>query len=108
MNIANIINTVCLITVCFACVFHMTSQIEKDSSHVERWGFVLTCAGSFGQVVYIYWPKIVSFPFDMLTNVGICLIALMFVRGRYNAPDYTGLHFHFRERRTVPRHGPGD
>lgn len=106
----NIASTACLLFVCVACVLHITANIDKHSGEFERWGFVLTGAGAFGQVVYIWWPKIESFPFELVMHGGMALIAFSLVQGRLRALMMRMPGMHWTDRRTQSeRHaGLGD
>lgn len=75
----------CLSVVMLACIFHMTAHIGKHSAESERWGFILTGAGAFGQIVYFFWPRIESFNFELLMHFGMVLIAYSIVRGHLRA-----------------------
>ena len=78
----NIGSTICLVIVFFGCFLHLVSHVDQHSPACERLGFVLTCAGAFGEIVYRWWPKIESFPFELLLHTGMALIALALMRGQ--------------------------
>ena len=78
----NILSTLCLAVVALACVMHLAENFDKHSPHIERIGFTLIGAGAMGQAVYIWWPKIESFPFELVMQIGMALIAVALVRGR--------------------------
>lgn len=78
----DIASSIALGLVCIGCVLHLIDHVDWHSLSCERWGYILTAAGAFGEVVYIWWPKIESFPFGLLMHVGMALIALSLFRGR--------------------------
>lgn len=82
MMLENILSTMCLAIVAMACVMHLAENFDKHSPHTERAGFVLIGAGALGEAVYIWWPKIESFPFGLVMQIGMALIAVALVRGR--------------------------
>lgn len=75
-------HSVTLAIVCIGCVLHLIDRVDWRSLLCERLGFVLTGAGAFAEVVYIWWPTIEAFPFSLVTHTGMALIALSLFRGR--------------------------
>lgn len=95
-----IINTICLLIVALACIAHLAQNVNRHSPGCERWGFVLTGAGAFGQAVYVWWPRIESFPFEPLMHIGMALIAASLLRGHLRGWIANAPGFHFIDRRT--------
>lgn len=81
MNPANLAHTIALAIVVIACVVHLTTNVDKTSTHCERWGFVLTGAGAFGDAVYRWTSIIEPWDFELTLHVGMALIALSLVHG---------------------------
>ena len=76
-----LLNTLCLSIAAAACLVHLTLNVDRTTPFLHRWGFILVGAGSFGEAVYLWWPKIESFPFVLLTNLGIALLASSLMKG---------------------------
>jgi len=76
------LNTLCLLIICAGCIAHLAENFNKHSPELQRYGFVFTGAGAFGDVVYFWWPRIESFPFELLMHTGMALIAISLLRGR--------------------------
>ena len=74
-------STVTLLIVCAACIAHLNDHMDRSTPLCQRWGFVLTAAGAFGRAVYPWWPTIEYFPFDLVMQTGMALIALSLLRG---------------------------
>lgn len=77
-----IASTIALAIVIVGCVLHLNAHVDPATAHCVRWGFILTPAGAFGIVVYMWWPTIEGFPFDLVMHIGMALIAVSIVRGR--------------------------
>lgn len=86
-NLENLINTATLLAVFCACAIHLASNVSHGSSECERYGFTLTAAGAFGQVVAIWWPRFEYFPigYDTFMHIGMALIAGWIVQGHIRA-----------------------
>lgn len=93
------VSSVALAIVISGCVLHLSANVDRHSPGCERWGFILTGAGAFGKVVYLWWPKIESFPFPTLMHVGMALIALALLRGHLRGWLSRLNGFHWAERR---------
>lgn len=81
----NIASTIALAIVSFACVMHLATNVNAQSPETERWGFTLTGAGCFGVAVYMWWPTIEGFPFDLVMHSGMALIAWWLIKERVRA-----------------------
>ena len=85
MNWITVLDTAALAAVVAACVVHYAANLDRHSSHCERWGFVLTGAGAFGEAVYHWTTMIEPFDFGLMMHAGMALIAAALVRGRVRA-----------------------
>lgn len=81
----NVISTAALAIVVIACAVHLMANVDRHSTHCERWGFVLTGAGAFGEAVYTWTTKIEPWNFGLTMHIGMALIALSLVRGHMRA-----------------------
>ena len=82
IDFIRVANSIVLLIVCVGSVSHLAENFNKHSPEAPRYGFILTGAGAFGEVVYLWWPKLESFPFDLLMHVGMALVAISLLRGR--------------------------
>ena len=80
-----IAHTVSLAIVCAACVVHLATNVDHRSTHCERWGFVLTGAGAFGEAAYLWTARIEPWDFGLTMHVGMAFIALNLISGRVRA-----------------------
>ena len=83
----NIINTATLLVVFVACALHIAGNITHASAECERWGFILTGAGSFGTACAIWWPRmdVLFVGYDTIMHIGMALIAIWLVAGETRA-----------------------
>ena len=95
-----LLNTVFLVVVMLSCFLHLAGNVDKHSSHCERFGFAFTSAGAFGLAIYPWWPRIENFPFDTLMHFGMALIAASLIQGKVRAflASIPGLHWTERRR----------
>jgi len=82
---AGIAHTVSLAIVCAACVVHLAPNVDHRSTHCERWGFVLTGAGAFGEAAYLWTSHIEPWDFGLTMHCGMAFIALNLISGRVRA-----------------------
>lgn len=80
-----IAHTVSLSIVWIACVVHLTTNVDHRSTHCERWGFVLTGAGAFGDAAYLWTSHIEPWDFGLTMHIGMAFIALNLISGRVRA-----------------------
>lgn len=91
MAAENWINTIALVLVFVSCFLHLNANVDRHSSEVEAWGFILTGAGAFALCIHfgarIFWPdtKTDLSHFATLMHVGMALIALWLVAGKLRA-----------------------
>lgn len=93
-------NTLCLAVVVVSCFLHLAGNVDKNSPHCERFGFIFTGAGAVGLAIYPWSPTIENFPFDTLMHAGMALIAASLVQGKVRAflASIPGLHWTDRRR----------
>lgn len=96
----NILNTATLLVVFVACALHIAGNITHASAECERWGFILTGAGSFGTVITIWWPRWEwqQFSWETTMHLGMAMIACWLVSGKIRA-FMVASGFHWAERR---------
>lgn len=82
ITLQSIAQSIALTIVCIGCVLHLIDRVDWRSLLCERLGFVFAGAGAFGEVIYLWWPKVELFPFSLLMHVGMALIALSLFRVR--------------------------
>lgn len=80
-----IAHTASLAIVCAACVVHLATNVDHRSTHCERWGFVLTGAGAFGEAAYLWTSHVEPWDFGLTMHVGMAFIALNLISGRVRA-----------------------
>jgi hypothetical protein len=80
-----VLNTLFLLVVMLSCFLHLAGNVDKHSSHCERFGFAFTSAGAFGLAIYPWVPWSENFPFDTLMHSGMALIAASLVQGKARA-----------------------
>lgn len=85
-----------------ACIVQYATNLDKHSTHCERWGFVLTGAGAFGVAVYNWTSIIEPFNFELMTHIGMALIAvsLLYDRVRGFLAKRPGMRWAERRERT--------
>lgn len=78
---ANLVNTVALLIVCAAMLIHINQHMSPDTPGCERWGFVLTAAGTFGHA-FGYWFQTSGYLWiETIMHIGLALTAIALVRG---------------------------
>ena len=87
MAAENIVNTLALALVCLSCFMHLNANVDRHSSEVEAWGFILTGAGAFGMACAIWWTRmdVLFVGYDTIMHVGMALIAIWLVAGKIRA-----------------------
>lgn len=100
--VENWVNTIALACVVLSCFLHLNANVDRHSSEVEAWGFILTGAGAFGTACSIWWPRleVLFVGYDTLMHAGMALIALWLVAGKLREWMATipGLEFTDRRR----------
>lgn len=83
----NWINTIALVLVFVSCFLHLNANVDRHSSEVEAWGFILTGAGAFGTACAIWSPRldVLFVGYDTLMHIGMALIAIWLVAGKIRA-----------------------
>lgn len=80
-TIPAIINTLALLTVCGGMLLYINQHMDRHTAGCERWGFVLTAAGSAGHAMAYWLPWSGKDEVEIILHIGLALVAVAMVRG---------------------------
>jgi hypothetical protein len=83
--IEQIVNTVALGALCLCILLYINQHMDRHTAGCERWGFVLTAAGSAGHALAYWWPWGGGDEVEIILHIGLALVAVAMVRGDLRA-----------------------